>query len=199
MVRLLQILTFSLIALPFLYSSWANAAPVNYALQKDRSDVGFVYTLSGAENRGSMPVRAADIVIDFDNFGASSVDVSVDVAAARTGLIFATEAMKGASVLDARNHPTIRFQSTGVRPSDPRNLSAGGQIDGNLTIRGVTRPVTLNAALFRQAGTAEGDLSQLSFRISGQVSRADFGAAGFADIVDDLITLEIAARVAVAP
>ncbi|MCK0096323.1 YceI family protein [Yoonia sp. F2084L] len=173
----------------------AQAAPVGYDLQESRSEVGFIYTLSGAQNRGTMPVVKADIAIDFQTFAASSVDVSVDVTGARTGLIFATEALKAGSVLDARNHPTIRFQSTAIRANNPRNLSAGGEIDGLLTIRGVTRPVTLNAALFRQQGTQEGDLSRLSFRISGTVKRSDFGASGYGDLVADTIQLDIAARV----
>ncbi len=171
------------------------AAPASYNLQSDRSEVGFVYSLSGAPNRGSMPVRNARIIIDLDQFSNSSADVTVDVTRARTGLIFATEALKANSVLNASAHPTIRFQSTAIRPDNPRNLSAGGKIDGLLTIRGVTRPVTLNAAVFRQQGTAEGDLSQLSFRISGTVRRSDFGATGYSDIVDDVINLDIAARV----
>ncbi len=171
------------------------AAPASYNLQSDRSEVGFVYTLSGAQNRGSMPVRAAQITIDLDQFSNSSADVTVDVTRARTGLIFATEALKAGSVLNASAHPTIRFQSTAIRPDNPRNLSAGGKIDGLLTIRGVTRPVTLNAAVFRQQGTADGDLSQLSFRISGAVRRSDFGATGYSDLVNDVIQLDIAARV----
>jgi len=171
------------------------AAPASYNLQSDRSEVGFVYTLSGAKNRGTMPVRSAQIVIDTDQFSKSTADVTVDVSRARTGFIFATEALKANSVLNASAHPTIRFQSTAIRPSNPRNLSAGGQIDGLLTIRGVTKPVTLNAALFRQPGTAEGDLSRLSFRISGAVRRSDFGATGYSDLVDDVINLDIAARV----
>ncbi len=189
MPRLFAIIMLMLIPLGSL------AAPVNYNLQADRSEVGFIYALSGAQNRGSMPVRTARIVIDLDDFSKSSADVTVDVSRARTGLIFATEALKAASVLDARAHPTIRFQSTAIRPNNPGNLSQGGQIDGMLTIRGVTRPVTLNAAVFRQAGTAEGDLSQLSFRISGAVKRSDFGATGYSDLVDDTINLDIAARV----
>ena len=183
------ILLFALLASPI----WAQ--PVSYALQADRSDVGFIYRLSGAENRGAMPVTAADVAIDFGRFSASSVDVTVDVTRATAGIIFATEALKGASVLDAANHPTIRFQSTTVRANDPNNLSAGGEIDGLLTIRGVTRPVTLQAAVFRQQGTAEGDLRLLSFRISGAVRRSDFGATGYADLVADRIDLDIAARV----
>ncbi|WP_108815248.1 YceI family protein [Loktanella sp. Alg231-35] len=183
------------LAILLLFPVMATAAPVNYALQPDRSEVGFNYTLSGAQNRGTMPVSQASIQIDFDTFTASSVVASVDVRGARTGLIFATEALKASSVLDARNHPTIRFQSTAIRPNDLRNLSAGGKIDGLLTIRGITQPVTLDASLFRQQGTEAGDLSQLSFRISGAVSRSAFGASGYSDLVADTIELDIAARV----
>ncbi|PJI92526.1 polyisoprenoid-binding protein YceI [Yoonia maricola] len=191
MTRILNSIAFLLFWIP----SAVTAASVNYTLQADRSEVGFIYTLSGAQNRGTMPVVNADIAIDFQQFSASTVDVSVDVRNARAGMIFATEALKAASVLDADNHPTIRFQSTAIRAKNPRNLSEGGAIDGLLTIRGVTRPVTLNAAVFRQQGTAQGDLSQLSFRINGQVSRSAFGATGYGDIVSDTITLDIAARV----
>lgn len=191
MIRLRTFIAALLLAIPV----GASAAPVSYTLQQDRSEVGFIYTLSGAQNQGSMPVRAAQIIIDLDRFDASQVDVTLDVTRARTGLIFATEALKAKSVLNAAAHPTIRFQSTAIRPNNPRNLSAGGQIDGMLTIRGVTRPVTLNAAVFRQQGTAEGDMSRLSFRISGAVSRSDFGATGYGDIVSDTINLDIAARV----
>lgn len=182
-------------AILLLLPAAAMAAPVGYDLQESQSEVGFIYTLSGTQNRGTMPVLNADIAIDFQTFTASSVDVSVDVTGASTGLIFATEALKAGSMLDARNHPTIRFRSTAIRANNPQNLSAGGEIDGLLTIRGITRPVTLNAALFRQQGTQEGDLSRLSFRISGAVSRSDFGAGGYSDLVADTIQLDIAARV----
>ena len=111
MIRILTLI----VALSGLTALAASAAPVGYDLQPDRSEVGFIYTLNGTDYRGTMPVVSADITIDFQRFSASSVDVTVDVTGARTGLIFVTEALKAASGLDARNHPTIRFQSTAVR------------------------------------------------------------------------------------
>jgi polyisoprenoid-binding protein YceI len=183
----------------FLLLCWggtsAYAVPRAYALQHDKSEVGFVFMLNGLTNRGVMPVRSADIVIDLDRFENSRVDVTIDAARARTGLSFATDALKSVSVLDVAAHPTIRFQSIAVRMANPRNLSEGGQIDGILTIKGISRRVTLDVALFRQRNTEEGDLSQLSFRINGALSRARFGVSGYPDLVDDTITLDIAARV----
>ncbi|MEM6595863.1 MAG: YceI family protein [Pseudomonadota bacterium] len=171
------------------------AAPTAYALEADRSQVGFVFTLNAAEARGEMPVSASDIAIDFDNLARSRVDVTVDVRRATTGFFFATEAMKGASVLNAKAHPTIRFTSTRVRLNGSGRLADGAQIDGTLTIRGVTRPITLDAALFRQRGTDPNDLSRLSFRLNGTLSRAAFGASGYGNLVDDTVRLDIVARV----
>ncbi|MCY4180420.1 MAG: YceI family protein, partial [Litoreibacter sp.] len=142
-----------------------------------------------------MPVATSDIAIDLQNLTRSRVDVTVDVRRAKTGFFFATEALKGASVLNAKAYPTIRFTSTRVRLNGSGRLSDGAKIDGNLTIRGVTRPVTLNAALFRQRGTDPSDLSRLSFRLNGTLSRKAFGVNGYPKLVDDTIKLDIVARV----
>ncbi|SHF03420.1 Polyisoprenoid-binding protein YceI [Litoreibacter ascidiaceicola] len=185
--------TTALTLMPLALAAHAGAVP--YELQAKRSTVGFIYRLSGKASKGSMPVKRAAVVIDFDALQRSSIDVEVDVRRARTGFIFATEALKAATVLDAKAHPTIRFRSTAIRLNGKGRLSDGARIDGLLTIKGITKPVTLQAALFRQAGTQAGDLSQLSFQLKGRISRAAFGAAGFADLVADEIDLDIIARV----
>lgn len=172
----------------------AALAQQAYILEADKSDVGFFYQLEGKENRGSMPVQSATIAIDFDQPARSSVDVTVDVTGAKSGFIFVTEALKARTVLDTDNHPTIRFRSTSVRPPASGRLSDPVKIDGQLTVKGVTKPITLTAQLFRQRGTESGDRSRLSFRLSGQLKRSDFGAAGFPKLVDDLIRLDIVTR-----
>lgn len=184
-----------LTALALMLPATVIAAPTAYALEADKSKVGFVFTLNKAAAKGSMPIKSSKIVIDPDALQRSSVDVTVDVRRAKTGLFFATEALKAASVLNAKEFGTIRFVSTGIRLNGAGRLSDGAKIDGNLTIRGITKPVTLNAALFRQRGTEAGDLSKLSFRLNGSVSRSAFGATGYADLVDDTIKLDIVARV----
>ncbi|WP_298257523.1 YceI family protein [uncultured Litoreibacter sp.] len=183
----------SLAALPF--AGGAFSAPSAYALQPRKSNVGFSYQLAGKPSKGNMPVKRASVMIDVQALEKSSIDVEVDVKRAKTGFIFATEALKAASVLDAKNFPTIRFRSTTIRLNGNGRLSDGAEIDGRMTIKGITRPVTLQAALFRQAGTQANDLSQLSFRVNGRISRAAFGATGYADLVDDAIELDITARV----
>lgn len=175
---------------------WApalSAAPTRYVLDARASDVAFLFDLEGTRQRGTMPVRSADVVIDTANLAASRVDVSVDAAGARTQLFFATDAMKGPQVLDTDRFPVIRFVSTAIQLGAGGRLSDGASVSGNLTIRGVTRPVRLQASLYRQRGSSAGDLRELSFRLKGRISRAEFGAAGFRELVRDGVELDIRA------
>jgi polyisoprenoid-binding protein YceI len=84
----------------------------------------------------------------------------------------------------------MRFTSTSVAARGD-----GASVKGNLTIRGVTRPVTLEARIWRQQGTETGDRSRLTIQLTGAVNRSDFGATGFADMVSDRVRITITARI----
>ncbi len=171
------------------------AAQRRYGLTASASRVGFGFKVGGTSQKGTMPIRNADIRIDPDNLANSSVDVSVSVKKARTGLALATEAPKGADVLDAARYPTIRFVSTRVKLGAGGRLSDGATLSGDLTMRGVTKPVTFKASVYRQAGSAADDLENLTVRLRGALSRSAFGATGYSDLVDDTITLDIQAAI----
>lgn len=172
-----------------------HAAPQRYLLNEANSTVSFHFVLNGARQTGSVPVRTADIRVDPSNLTASSATVTADIRNARSGLIFVTQALLGASVLDAENHPIVTFTSTLIRLGARGRISEGAQLEGLLTLRGVTRPVTLDAVLSRPAGTAADDLSVLNVALSGALSRSAFGATGFPDLVDDTVTLDIRAEI----
>lgn len=168
----------------------AQAAPQSYDLQPELSDVGFTYRLNAERQRGSMPVQSTEIAIDFDELSRSSVTVTLNADAAKTGFPFVADALRSGSVLDTKNHPTLRFVSTNVT-----GTTANAKLTGNLTIRGVTKPVTLTARLYRQRGQAAGDLSKLTILLTGTVSRSAFGAGGFPEFVQDEIGLNIRVRI----
>lgn len=169
----------------------AQAAPANYVLEPQASSVGFETDFGPDRITGKMPVTRADLTIDFDKVANSTVAVTLDVAHAEASFPFAAQAMKGPKVLDARSHPEITFASTAVRPSG----QGSAEIDGNLTIRGVTRPITFDASIWRQQGTEAGDLSRLTIRMTGVVARSEFGATGWSDMVSDQVRLDIIARI----
>ncbi|QBF31153.1 YceI family protein [Thalassococcus sp. S3] len=177
------------------FPALAQAAPTRYRLDPQASTVGFTYILNGVAQRGTMPVSRADLLIDPDNLASAQVDVSVSVAQAWTALFFATDALKGASVLDAANHPEVRFVSTSIRLAQDGRLSGGATVTGRVTVRGVTRPLTLQADLFRLPGSAPDDLRALTIRLRGALSRSAFGASGFPNLVADTVTLDINAAI----
>lgn len=167
----------------------AAAEAIAYRLDPAASTVGFGYTLNGTPQRGTMPVTAADIALDFDQAAGSRVRVVLAPGKADAGNPIATEAMRSPGVLDAAAHPEIVFASTAIRAA-----GQGAEVDGRLTIRGVTRDVRLTADIYRPPGSRDGDLSRLTVVLRGAVSRADFGATGFPDLVGDTVTLDIVAR-----
>lgn len=170
-----------------------NAGPARYQLDARASNVGFTFTMGGALQKGTMPVTTAKILINPADLSASRVDISLNVGGVRTPLPFARQALIGPDVLDSARYPTIRFVSSGIKLAPDGRLSGGARITGKLTVRGVTRPVTLDAGLFRAPGSAANDLSELSVHLKGQISRSAFGATGFGDLVADTVGLNIIA------
>ena len=168
-------------------------APTRYVLDRDKSTVGFSYTLNGNATNGRMPVRSADILLDIDSPSNSKVSAEVDVRKADAGVFFATEAMLSESVLDARRFPTISFQSKGITGTIHQAV-----VEGSLTIRDVTETVRFDAQLFRQRGTEEGDRRKLSILMSGEIDRRRFGASGFPNLVGPIIGLDILTRITLA-
>ncbi len=167
-----------------------SAAPVRYALDAAASTVAFTYVLNGQPTEGRMPVAMTDIVLDFDRAANSSIVAELDVTQADAGLIFATEAMKDATVLDAAEYPVIRFESASVTPTPD-----GATLNGTISIRGVSKPITLDAKLFRQRGTEQGDRSRLTILMTGGLDRKEFGATGYPSLVGDRINISILARI----
>lgn len=182
----------------FLAAFWSAhpglARPLTYGLDAQGSVVGFEVDLGQTPMAGTMPVVRADILLDFDRAAASRVTVTLDPAAARMALPFATEAMRGPEVLAATSFPEIRFESTAVRARGD-----GATVEGKITIRSVTRPITLAARLSRPKGSAPGYRDELTIRLTGRVSRASFGASGFADLVGDEVRLDIRAHIRLIP
>ncbi|MBC2837082.1 YceI family protein [Paragemmobacter straminiformis] len=186
-MRLTACLLFAAALLPLA----AQAAPVAYDLQTDQSTVGFETDFGPDRITGAMPVKSARLILDFDQATNSVIDVALDVAHADASFPFAAQAMKGPKVLDAGTFPEMTFRSSAVtRAGD------GASVAGDLTIRGVTRPVTLAATIFRQKGSEAGDLSHLTVQLTGKLNRSDYGATGWSDMVGDEVRLTITARIA---
>jgi polyisoprenoid-binding protein YceI len=158
------------------------------------SSVGFETDFGADKINGTFPLDAADIAIDFKDLRNTTLSVTLNAAGAEASFPFAAQAMKGPKVLDTAQFPLIQFASTAVAAS-----GADAIVTGTLTLRGVTRPVTLTARLYQVQGEAAGDYTHLTVALTGALNRSDFGATGWADMVGDQVRLNILARIDVAP
>jgi polyisoprenoid-binding protein YceI len=101
----------------------------------------------------------------------SVVEVDIDAASIDTTHTQADEHLRGEPYLDVEHHPRMHFRSTAVRHVGEANW----EVDGELTIRGVTRPITLDAVFEGAVPVRYGGRAKLAFSATGHFDRRDFG------------------------
>ncbi|MEU6641890.1 YceI family protein [Saccharomonospora sp. NPDC046836] len=133
------------------------------------SDVSFMTRHVGLTRfRRSFEKFSGEIVTTDDPLG-SSVTATVEITSFDTGLEKFNQHLLAEGFFDAENHPTAVFRSTALRPAGDRFA-----LDGELTLRGITRPVTFELELH---GFGEGLGGQIksAFSASTTIRRRDFG------------------------
>ncbi len=121
--------------------------------------------------RGSMKIADVDLHFDPDNHEASSVRVSLDAASIDTGQDARDQHLRSDDFLNADEFPTIDFVSTSI---ERNGKNGSGKIHGDLTIRGTTRPVVLDAEFAGVVPNMQGG-ERAAFSASTKVNRDDFG------------------------
>lgn len=159
------------------------------------SDVSFtVRHMMVSKVRGRFGTFSGEIVTGRE-VTDSSVSVSIDPASVDTGNHQRDEDVRSDRFLDVKNYPIWTFRSTGVRAEGD-----GFAVDGELTIKGVTRPVTLAVEMNGAGSDGQGG-TRAGFSGSTTIDRNDFGVDihlpldGGGVVVSDkvLINLEIEA------
>lgn len=167
-----------------------QAATVDYVLDPDTSIVAFETDFGPDLITGAIPLAGAKVALDFASVANCRVEVTLDVTGATASFPFAAQALKGPKVLAAKDFPEMHFASTAVH-----RKGEAAEMEGMLTLRGVTRPVTLRVEILRPNGSAPDDLDHLTVRLTGAVKRSDFGATGWSDMVGDEVRIIITARI----
>lgn len=124
--------------------------------------------LMAAKVRGQFKAFSGTISMG-DTPEESSVQVSIDAASIDTGVEDRDNHLRSADFLDVENHPTLEFVSTEVRRSGDNY-----EMEGELTMRGVTRPVTLDVSYLGLMTDPWGNDKAL-FSASGTINREDWG------------------------
>jgi len=135
---------------------------------------------------------AGTLTIDPANLSAASVDVTIPVARVTTASAGLTEHLlrpgkDGAKPDFFGPEPgEARFVSTGVNAS-----GNAAKIDGNLTLNGITRPVTLNAEFTGAGNNPYNKKLTVGFSAATRIKRSDFGIDTAIPLVSDEVELEI--------
>lgn len=119
--------------------------------------------------RGSVAIRDFSLAFDPTDLPASSVRVSLGAASVDTGQDARDQHLRSADFLDAETHPTMDFVSTRIEPAGDDY-----RIHGDLTIRGVTRPVVLEAEFGGTVPNMQGG-TRAAFSATTTIDREDFG------------------------
>jgi polyisoprenoid-binding protein YceI len=119
---------------------------------------------------------------------SASVDIVIDMTSVDTGYATFDEHIQAEDFLDTARHPTATFKSTKVTFDGERPAT----IEGELTIKGITRPVTLEVTHFTAMVHPMLNKDAIGAMARGLIKRSEFGAGKYAPDVGDEVTIEIA-------
>ena len=142
-----------------------------YALDPTHTRLGFVARHAMVTKvRGSFNEFEGTAHLDFSDPTRSAVQLTIQVASVDTRQPQRDEHLRTNDFFDVAQHPTITFTSTGVEP-------AGGDdfvLHGDLTIKGVTKPVAVEFAFTGAAKDPFGN-ERVGFEGTTAIDRSDFG------------------------
>ena len=164
--------TSSALVLTLLAAAPAVAAPVTYAIDDMHSAAHFkVKHLMVSNVRGSFPALKGTVVYDAAHPEKSTVEATIDVASVDTGNAKRDGHLKSADFFDVEKFPAMTFRSTRVAKVGKDGLS----VVGNLTLHGVTKPVTLQVALPAKAAKDPWGNMRTGTEATTHLDRRDYG------------------------
>ncbi len=121
---------------------------------------------------------------------ASSVSVNINAASIDSGVDEFDGHLRGEQFFDVENHPEITFESTSLTAGDDNT----GTMTGDLAIKGITKPITLDVTMNRAAFDERKNEYKIGFSAKGVVKRSDFGVDLYTPFVGDEVDLIIEAE-----
>jgi len=180
----------SIIAAALALSSLAGAAGAadTYAIDPSHTFPRFSYNHLGLSTQQSRFNNTTGTV-SFDKAAKTgAVDVLIDMKAVDTGFAAFNSHIQGEDFLDTAKFPTATFKSTKVVFEGDKPAS----VEGNLTIKGITKPVTLKINNFVSTVHPMMKKDVVAADAVTTIKRTEFNAGKFAPYVGDEVTISIA-------
>lgn len=156
----------ALLALP------ALAAAETWSIDADHSSVGFTVRHMMVSNvKGSFGTFSGTVEVDEKDIARSKVSVTIDAASINTGVAKRDEHLRSADFFDTARYPTMTYVSKKVEKSGKDRL----KVYGDLTLRGVTRPVVLDVEGPTAAYRDPWGKTRRGASATAAINRRDFG------------------------
>ena len=176
------------LALATAISTPALAAPETYAIDGTHTYPRFEYNHLGYSNQVQRFTKTTGKVVWDRAAKTGEVDISIDATSVDTGYALFNQHIQGEDYFDTAKYPTITYKSTAVKFDGDKPVS----IEGNLTIKGVTRPVTLTVTSFQAMPHPMLKKDAIGANATAKIKRSEFNAGKNAPYVSDEVTLTIA-------
>ncbi|HEI8441159.1 TPA: polyisoprenoid-binding protein [Acinetobacter baumannii] len=164
------------------------AAPVDYKIDPTHTATVFSWNHFGFSTPSA---NFSDIqgVIKVDNAkpANSSVNVTIPLSSVNTNVPALDKEFQEEAWFNAAKYPNITFKSTKVETKDKKHF----KITGDLTVKGITKPVVLDAVLNKQGEHPMAKVPAIGFNATTSFNRSDFGLGNYVPNVGDKITVNI--------
>jgi polyisoprenoid-binding protein YceI len=166
----------------------AFAAPVSYGVEANHTFPRFSYTHLGFTTQQSRFDKTTGTVV-YDKEGRTgSVNITIETNSVSTGSTLFNQHIQGEDFLDTAKYPTVTFKSTKVNFDGDKPVS----IEGDLTMKGVTKRVTLTVTRFLAAPHPIQKKDTIGADAYTIVKRTDFNMGKYAPAVSDEVRIDIA-------
>lgn len=166
----------------------AFAAPETYVVNGTHTFPRFSYSHFGYSTQLSRFDKTTGTVVFDPAAKTGSVNIVIDTRSVDTGFATFNEHIQGEDFFDTAKYPTASFKSTKVVFAGDKPAT----IEGNLTLKGVTRPVTLTVTSFQAMPHPMLKKNAIGANAFTVVKRSEFNAGKYAPYVSDDVRIDIA-------
>lgn len=169
-------------------STLAQAKVVDYKIDPTHTATVFSWNHFGFSTPSANFTDIQGVIkVDEEKPANSSVNVTIPVSSVNSNVVALDKEFQEEAWFNAAKYPNITFKSTKVETKDKKHF----KITGDLTVKGVTKPVVLDAVLNKQGEHPMAKVPAIGFNATTSFDRSAFGIGSYVPNVGDKITVNI--------
>lgn len=148
-----------------------------WAVDKGHSKVAFIVSHHGiSEVDGYFKKYEASITSTQNDLSDAVFEMTIEVSSINTDLEMRDNSLKGEDLFDVQKYPAITFKSNSFKKKTGNEYT----ITGNLTMKGITKPVSLDVTMNGPVANPSPNMKnlQVGIKATGKIKRSDFGVGG---------------------